>query len=315
MLIDVVCTIDNSYARHCAVMLASLFKNNLTHSFRIHVITDGLESQILEKFEKFLSSSQHSHTIITIDKSDLENAPVTHHISLATYFRLLIPQVLPADISKVLFLDADMIIRQSIGPLWNLDIEQFSHAAAISAGMDTYEQELGLLKGCLYFNAGMMLINLKKWRELEVFERSCDLIRNQPGRLKWWDQDTLNLLLHDRWRPIDLTWNAQPFIYGQTMYGQTLNETYEFHHRYQEFNYLQAVTDPAIVHYVGGGSCKPWHYYCQHPFRDDYLKFQALTPWRNAPLIGIPNLVNQMRWKLKFSNRVHKFASSLSSLT
>jgi lipopolysaccharide biosynthesis glycosyltransferase len=297
--INIVCTIDNHYAQHCAVMLSSLFHHNRHQTFRIFLITDQLKPDILKRLKQFFLEQKQDYQIIQIDKAALGDAPVTHHISLATYFRLFIPEVLPWELDKVLFLDADMIIRQPIDPLWNLDIEAFSHAAAIAAGMDDYPEKIGLPQESLYFNAGLLLINLKAWRELQIFKRGCELIQQNSDRITWWDQDVLNILLHKHWLPLDLTWNAQPFISEAEF-----QNNFELQAKYEQFHSSTAITDPAIVHYVGGGSAKPWHFYCNHPFKDDYRNFLKTTPWRNTPLLGQPNLMAKIRFRLGFFTKV-----------
>lgn len=309
MSINIVCTIDNNYAQHCAVMLSSLFQNNKS-DFTVYILTDGLTSGNYSKLNKLLSDSNQKFEIIDIDKTVLESAPVTHHISLATYFRLFIPQVIPDNIDKVLFIDSDIVIRKPIDALWNINIQDFSHAATIAAGMDDYPPVIGLPKDSLYFNAGLMLINLAFWRKFKVFEQGCELISQQPDKLQWWDQDVLNILLHPSWLPVDLTWNSQPFIYEEGINNSNHKAKYE------KFNYLAAKLDPAIVHFVGGGKAKPWHYACEHPFKDEYLKYLATTPWKNAPLIGKPNYISQITAELRFRLGLgSKIRNLLSPLT
>jgi lipopolysaccharide biosynthesis glycosyltransferase len=299
MSVNVVCTIDEKYSQHCSVMLASLFVNNPELKFTVYIITDNLNASGLLKLQKFISKSKNQFSTICIDKDRLATAPITHHISLATYYRLFIPEILPTDLKQVLFLDSDMVIRKPIADLLSLDIQNFSHAAAIAAGMDDYPLEIGLSEDSLYFNAGLMMINLCAWRDLKIFERGCQLIFSQPNRIKWWDQDVLNILLNDSWLPIDLTWNAQPFIYDLDQ-----ERDYKYKHKYLNFNYLEAKTDPAILHFVGGGSAKPWHYNCQHPFKDEYLKYLQYTPWKNAELEGKPSLASRLKLRLKLGNKL-----------
>lgn len=308
--IHVVFTIDKNYAQHCAVALASLFFNNASEDFYIHIITDEPDASAIVKLKRFLSSySDCHHSIIAISHSAIRDAPVTHHISLATYFRLFIPETLPTELDRVLFIDSDIIIRHNIRSLWEIDLDGCTHAGSIAAGMDDYPSELGLPPNTLYFNAGMLLINLKAWRGLNLFERGCKLLKEEPERLKWWDQDVLNILLYDSWKAIDLTWNAQPFIFDGT-----LNSESSHYERYQRFNYLKALNNPSIVHFVGGGSSKPWHYYCQHPFKQDYLAYRKITPWKNEKLVGEPNLISRFRYKLGSRSRhfLYQFSNSNS---
>lgn len=298
---NIVCTVDDVYVQHCAVLLTSLFANNPNEHFTIHIITDSAKSSNLTLLEQFLASYPHSYTIHAITPTAIRNAPISYHISLATYFRLFIPDILPIDLDRVLFLDVDMIIRGSIRPLWETKLDGYTHAATIAAGMDGYPTRIGLPNESLYFNAGLMLMNLKAWRELNVFERGCELIYQEPGRLQWWDQDVLNILLCNAWKPIDLIWNAQPFIFNEA-----LNDSYPHYNRYCQFNYQEARNNPAVVHFVGGGSAKPWHYYCHHPYKQDYLTYLQLTPWRDTPLIGRPDLLSRLRFQLALGSKARQ---------
>ncbi|MBD2493031.1 glycosyltransferase family 8 protein [Nostoc sp. FACHB-280] len=307
MSISVVCTIDNNYAQHCAVMLSSLFQNNKNEDFTVYILTDGLSSENNYKLNKFLSQSNKKFQIINIDKSLLRNAPISHHISLATYFRLFIPQVIPSNIDKVLFLDSDMIIRQSIDELWQKNIDNYSHAATIAVGMDEHPTAIGLPKNSLYFNAGLMLINLKYWRDFNIFDRGCELISQQPEKLQWHDQDTLNILLHNSWLPIDLIWNSQVF-----MDDKELPISSVYHDRYEKLNYAKAKSDPKIVHFVGGGSAKPWHYACKHPFKHEYAKYLQDTPWKDTVPIGKPSLISQIRFRLGVGSKLRNLFQILT---
>ncbi|BAY92029.1 MULTISPECIES: glycosyltransferase family 8 protein [unclassified Tolypothrix] len=302
---NIVCTIDNNYAQHCAVMLSSLFINNPNQKFYIYIITNGLKKHISNKIKRFFYTIKQEYSIIEIQTSELEKAPVSHHISLATYFRLFIPEVIPDNIDKILFIDSDIIIRKSIDQLWSLDIQSFSHAAAIASGMDDYPSKINLPEGSLYFNAGLMLINLKAWREMKVFHRGCALIYQQPELLQWWDQDVLNILLNNSWLPVDLTWNSQPYLYDESL----INSKYQ--DKYKKFNYLEAKIDPAIVHFVGGGSAKPWHLNCNHPFKHEYFKYLKKTPWKNSHLIGKPSFISKIRFYLGLGSKLHNFLQFL----
>ncbi|MEA5566116.1 glycosyltransferase family 8 protein [Anabaena sp. UHCC 0399] len=299
MSISVVCTIDDRYAQHCAVMLASLFKNNPVQIFEVYIITDKTQLSNINKLKNFLGKNIDKFNFITVDKNSFQNAPISHHISIAAYFRLLMAEVLPKNLSKVLYIDSDIIFRNKIDYLWEIDIDNFSHAAAIAVGMDNYPGKIDLPENSLYFNSGLMLVNLKYWRELNIFERGCELISQQSEKLQWWDQDVLNMLLHHSWLPIDLKWNSQVFMDDQEV---EIHPGYQ--DRYEKFNYLEAKLDPTVVHFIGGGSAKPWHYACKHPFKHEYEQYLQYTPWKDTVPIGQPSLISQIRFRLGIGSKL-----------
>ncbi|MCM0589158.1 MAG: glycosyltransferase family 8 protein [Gloeotrichia echinulata IR180] len=308
MSISVVCTIDDKYAQHCAVMLTSLFKNNPTQVFEVYIISDSIKSKEFQKLEIFLNPNIHKFYFIKIDKDSFQEAPISHHISIAAYFRLLITEVLPIELEKVLYIDSDIIFRRKIDDLWKIDIGNFTHAATIAIGMDDYPKKIGLPENSLYFNSGLMLINLEYWRGLKIFERGCELIRQQREKLQWWDQDVLNILLHNSWLPIDLTWNSQVFMDDEEVPISSL-----YQEKYTKFNYLKAKVDPAIVHFIGGGSAKPWYYACKHPFKHEYEKYLHATPWKNTIPIGQPSLISRIRFRLGIGSKLRQIWQVLTN--
>jgi lipopolysaccharide biosynthesis glycosyltransferase len=289
---NIVCTIDENYVQHCAVMLCSLSRNNPGVNFSVFIITPGLSKHLENKLLFFLQKLKFTVSFITIDKSQLANAPVYGHVSLATYFRLLIPSLLDSSIKKVLFLDSDIIIRQEISSFWRVDIDNYAHAAVENSGLDLlYKQKLGIAPGNSYFNAGVLLINLEAWRDKNVQREGIDFMDCYPDRIVFWDQDVLNYLLQGSWLKVAPCWNAQEAFFRNHT-SDELGLTTQEHKEIQ--------SNPSIVHFTGSGSCKPWHYQCEHPFRQDYYNYLAQTPWRNSRPTGRPSLISRAKQKAKY---------------
>lgn len=282
----IVCTIDNSYVQHCAVMLKSLCCYN--SNVNVFIIHNGLTKELTRKLEKFLKPLVECLSFIKIHDSLLSNCPISHHISIATYFRLFIPEVISQDIDKVLFLDADIIIRKNIQSFWETDVRNYSHAAIEAPKKLEDKRRLGIPSNSKYFNAGVLLINLKFWREQNIFTKSLNFVVNNFDKIVWWDQDVLNYLLYKHVLIVDPVWNVQ-----RAFWNKTFSEPSDVHVD------REALSDPAILHFSGGWTCKPWHYYCIHPFREEYRQILSQTPWRRAPLEGKPPIIRQVRSKLK----------------
>lgn len=288
---NIICTIDNNYVQHCAVMLASLLDNTPELKFKIFIITDGISSQNQKKLEIFFDKLGQQFSLINVDNSALGNAPISQHISIAAYWRILIPALIDENIEKVLFLDSDMVIRKSVAPLWNIDVNQYTHAAVENPRTSAdYKSKLGISENSSYFNSGVLLINLKMWRELEVLQKAIRFINQYPEKIHYWDQDALNVVLENRWLRIESCWNAHTAFFKELTpdeLGVSLDE------------YQKTRQNPAIIHFTGGGSCKPWHYKCSHPFKQSYYQYLRQTPWHDARPVGKPNIFIRFKLKLK----------------
>jgi len=271
--LNVVCTIDEKYAQHCGVMLCSLFVNNPDVAFKVYVITDSLSIVARERLDSVASQFQQQLLIHEIGTVLLGNARVSAHVSLATYFRILIPQIVPPDIDKILFLDSDLIVRSSIVELYATAIDQFTHAAVENPLSTKDARRLALPAGAAYFNAGVLLINLRAWRAEGASERAIAYIDAHPNDLVFWDQDALNATLNGRWRKCSPVWNAQEAFFHKRHSAAELG--------LDEQELRSVRSNPRIVHFTGGA--KPWNLHLDHPFEGDYFTYLAHTPWKGHP--------------------------------
>lgn len=285
-MIHIACTIDNNYTQHCGVMLCSLFCNNLLSNFHIYIIHNGLELDNKNKLEDIIHTYGHKSSFIKLDDSILEDVFISNHVTIATYFRILIPRLINTQINKILFLDSDIIVRHNITSLWEIDVCNCSHAAVINPGIsEDHLMTLGI-ENHQYFNAGVMLINLKKWRELKIDERAIDFISRFPEKIKYWDQDVLNYILNHQWINLHPKWNTQ-----HTFFTELTHEKLKV-----DVNQIEeARNNPAIVHFTGEGSCKPWYYHCNHIYKQEYYRYLKKTYWKNFKPYEVPSFIERTR--------------------
>ncbi|MES2107456.1 MAG: glycosyltransferase family 8 protein [Bacteroidota bacterium] len=295
--IAVACTVDEHYAKHCTVTLTSLFINNPAADFDVYIVHNNLPVKTIAKMQRSLTAYGNSANFIAIDDELLRDAPVDHHISRATYYRLLLPQVLPASLNKILFLDSDTIVRKPVIGLWEKDVSEVALAASVAAGMHDYPAKLSLACTSLYFNAGVMLINLDYWRKANVLERCIELIANERQRIKWWDQDLLNIIFEGQWLLIELTWNAQPYIFGEVH-----EETDATILQYAGYGLVDAFIDPAIVHFAGAE--KPWQGKCSIRFSPEYKYYLGRTRWAPGIFDTLSNSIKKVYRKLYWQFRI-----------
>jgi lipopolysaccharide biosynthesis glycosyltransferase len=132
-----------------------------------------------------------------------------------------------------------------------------------------------------YFNAGVMLVDLDKWRAANLLERGRRFANNNPDKMRHWDQDVLNHVFVSDWLAISDRWNACPHLFGLTKEY----DDYDYRFTAEETG---AIANPAIVHFAGPGPIKPWNARCQHIFRSHYLDAKAATPWASIALDDMP---------------------------
>lgn len=262
-------------------MLRSLRDHNRDADLRVYVVHEALDPQERARFVEYLGSFLPSVSLLQVEPDLLSGFPVFGHISIATYFRLLLPSILPPILDRVLFVDSDIVIADCLHDLWTTPFEGHAIAAVTDRNLEMQRQRLGLAEDAPYFNAGVMLIDLERWRRESVLERGLAFAAGNAEKLSNWDQDVLNHLFENNVRLVHQRWNAQSHLWGldpswlQEQGGLTAEEQ-------------QAHDAPAIVHFAGGGFAKPWHHLCPHPWKERYRSIAAQTPWAAVPLEGLP---------------------------
>lgn len=254
---------DNKYAVLGAVLLKSIelnhckndhqvdvyfIANSLTHSRR-RMLLDSVDPkkisiQFIEPFPQHLAQF-----------NQIDNAK-----KLTAYHRLLLPELISPDVPKLVYLDCDTIVRDSLLPLWNIELEDQNIVAATrdlnawtvgcdwGGGIPNWKQ-LGMNKDAPYFNSGVLLVDLEKWRRENITKKVIKATIDNREHIKWLDQYGLNVVLHHNWQELAHCWNSYP---------------------------AKATEETKIIHFV---SRKPNMIDYEGPFQDNFFELLDKTAW------------------------------------
>ena len=175
------------------------------------------------------------------------------YISPMTYARYFIPDHISED--KVLYLDSDLIVNQSLRSLF--EIELYEHLLAAAWDTDG-----------ISFNAGVMLINNKKWCQEKLKERLIEqsivtIKEVEEGRFENFngDQTILNQVCSNQWLELDKEFNLQ-----------VGHDVTAFYNKWE--NYFNELVSPSIIHFVSYR--KPWSTLIANRYRDLWWEFHDL---------------------------------------
>ena len=179
-----------------------------------HVIDAGLSATDRERLTDV--AERHGTTIQWHQPlaTGLAALPAWGRMTSTTYHRLLLPQLLPAGVSRAIWLDCDLLLTTDLVRLWETDVGDCHLLAVrdsvvplVSSRYGIHRwRELGLRRGAQYFNAGVMLLDVDRWREDDVGALAGDYLRQAPD-VMFWDQEGLNAVLTGRWGELDPRWN------------------------------------------------------------------------------------------------------------
>lgn len=276
--VNIVFSSDDNYAQHTAVAMASILLNTSNSAkIRFFIIDDGITDDKKSKIKGTAESLQSTVEFITVKNKQLMQGFVSGEISRACYFRIDIPNILPAEVTKVIYLDCDLLLYDDIQILWNTDIGDYPLAAVCDYGIMASKRLrrqkakcIGLPYKADYFNSGVLIMNLDAWRKADYSGKVIEIV--QKNKFPNHDQDALNKVFMNNWYVLPLRWNVIPPVFNlfmKILKSELLRK-----------NAVEAKKNPAIFHYAGG--YKAWEYKLYQGFNDQYYKYLAYTDFKDA---------------------------------
>ncbi len=265
------CT-DAVYLQHVAVCLASLLVNNRDLFFNVVVVGRATETLDKEKLRRSLARfPNHSllFRVFTAPAGRVLPLNPRAHYTVDTWTRLWVEEFFPADVDRVLYLDGDIVVVGDIAPLWNVDL-----CGALLGTVDIPGSQRGVIHLEMraedgYFNAGVLLIDLKQWRETKAVDAVLGYVDAYPERMaRDVDQEALNACFHDRRKRLDYQWNVVSSFFREPLALPLAREEIE-----------AICRDARIIHF--NSNPKPWSYFCEHPRKTEYEKYLRMTEWRD----------------------------------
>ncbi len=280
---NVVYASNDGYARHLGASLYSLLdKNRDFAEIAVYVLTLGLSAENRGKLQEI--AEYFSRKLVFLNLDDLRKRigyeVDTGGFDISIMLRLFMGDMLPESVERVLYLDCDTVVLQSLKHLWKENLEGKIAGAVMEPTIyQAVKESIDLGDEDPYYNSGVLLVDLKQWREQEIQKKLLEFWKNKGGKLFASDQDVIN----------------------GTLKGQihTLMPRYNFFTNYRYFSYRElvhqgktykAVTPrelqiakqhPFIIHYMGDE--RPWIAGNLNHYRRAYALYLAKTPWAGTP--------------------------------
>lgn len=208
---NILVTLNEKYLPPLQVLLTSLRTAHPDEPLTVWLLHSGIAPGALETVERQCGRLGMTLCCLTVDRAVFDSAPVTRQYPQEMYYRLLAGCFLPAELDRVLYIDPDILVLNSLRPLWETPMEGRLFAAASHTGKTGLMNNINQVRlgtDCKYFNSGVLLIDLNAAR---AQVRPQDIFRyaEEKGKaLLLPDQDILNALYGDRTLELDDTlWN------------------------------------------------------------------------------------------------------------
>lgn len=286
---------DKNFLGPATVTIHSLIKNNPDLNFSFYIICQGSENSWLKPIEEFVKKKGASFTVKEVGFDSLKNVKVELHFSVATYLRLFSADLISED--KALYLDTDIIVNGSVSDLFNVELGDHALAAVSDPKIEDFGRlELSTEEG--YFNSGMIVLNLNKWREMQLGAKALEYIFKYPDKIKYADQCGLNAVLKGEWLRLDPKWNVQTSFFDNEIFSGAVSQ-------FGKEKFQNAIKNPIIIHYTEAS--KPWHFQNKHPLKDLYWTYLNETEYaqefknkyglKDYVKWGIPKSIKKRYWR------------------
>src|ERR1051325_5207786 len=259
------------YLQHMAVCLTSLLMNNPDLFFNVVIVRRTGEELNEEKLRRSLARfGNHSLSFREFTLPAAPPLPLNPeaHYTLDNWMRLWVERFFPDNIDRVLYLDSDIVVVDNIAELWRTDLGGYLLGTIDIPGSLQGVTELGMCAEDGYFNSGVLLIDLKQWRESRALDTVLRYVEAHPERLIDVDQDALNACFHGHRKRLDYRWNTTWSFYRESPSIPLTREDIERVRR-----------EARIIHF--NGNSKPWSYFCDHPRKAEYYQYLLLSEWRD----------------------------------
>jgi lipopolysaccharide biosynthesis glycosyltransferase len=274
---NVVICADPRFALGAWIVIWSAYQNS-GRTLTFHLLTTGADSAPIRKMESLAKRAGIALSVVPVDTQLIDHLPTTSRLPIHMYLRLLAPGVL-AHLDRFLYLDADVLVRSSLLPLFvDLPEDQLALGTRdyfysdIRHGLKQTYQQLGLDPDAPYVNSGVLMINAHLWRREDITRQAVDYLQEHRSTIAHPDQDALNAVLSRKLTELDLAWNVQ---IGAIRYfdrvGWQEDQTEVKRRR------TQLLSEAKIVHFIG--PCKPWGDGLSVPYVKEYRKLIVASGW------------------------------------
>ncbi len=271
---------DKNFVKYTFVSIKSLIENsNKQHNYKIYILNSNISEDTKSKAKEFVCQNV-SIEFINVEKQVEhigKNLPIRDYYSKTTYFRFLIAELFP-EYDKAIYIDSDTIVLGDVSKLYNYDLKDNYVGACNEQVMiqtdvfgEYVEKVLGISRNN-YFNAGILLLNLRLFREENILKKFIEMLDKYTFAVTQ-DQDYLNVLCKGKVLFLEQGWNTE--VYGDIPVDEK---------------------DIKIIHYIMVS--KPWHYSdCR--LKDYFWKYAEQTSLYNEILLELNNYTKEQKLKDK----------------
>lgn len=295
---DILYSSSDKYAKYTGISILSLYENNRNVT---DISVSVISTDITEQNKRILEdiTAEYGRKITFIDAIPVfANAREEYGLtdfrgSMNTFGRLFIDKWVP-DIERVIFIDSDTIVNGSLEELYAINMKDNIMGGVYEIGVyikGVCVEDPNLVDQCdPYINCGVILFNVKRWKELNGAELIKKGIKEYGKPFRIVDESILNYSFRDYCMKIPLKYNLT--TYAHCADYKDILRRYKKTIMFSENEYKEAILNPIIIHYMGDYYLRPWFKKNVSKYCKEYFTYYYISPWKDTPLEDIPSNIS-----------------------
>lgn len=287
---EIVYSSSDSYSICTAVSLFSLYQNNADiEDLNVYILSTDITPRNKNRLSDIAHKFNRDLNIIDAKQDFIDEA---YRLNLEllrgaynTYSRVVLNRWF-GHLDKIMVIDSDTLVTGSIKEAWDLDISNYMLAAVPELAMycnnNNFEDPALIEKLAMYYNMGICVVNLKKWRDEKIDDLIVTSIRKDKPAFKIADQSIINTYVGAKITRLPLKFNYYSPVHNIS-YG-TILKVFCKKVVFSEEEYESAKEAPAIIHYFGHSYERPWFKHSRSIRKSDYLRYRKSIGWGDVPM-------------------------------
>jgi len=276
-------SIDDRFTHHLSAALNSIITNNVT-PIQVIVLCFGVADENVKILQSYQRKSIKKLTLIEVDQDCFADLHETLQFPRASYGRFIAPRLVSSE-DHLLYLDADIIVLQDLGEIFEIDLMEYPVAGISNIDQNALSRMFGENCEGGYLDSGLLLFNLKKWNEDNLSEKIVKKISESGHLWSTPDNHGLNFILKGNFKHIPRKYSYQTHYY---------------------FTFPETKEESETAHILQfAGPVKPDSYLCTDHFKDVYSYHLQQTPFRellNSDK-SLRNLIKRYRKRMKIHEK------------
>lgn len=285
---------NDYYIPQTGISMISLFENNReVDSIVIYLISKGVNEANKAILNNICSKYGRELKVVEFDDIayDLKLSATGRHIA-TVYTKVFFPRIEGVD--KMIYLDSDTVVVGSLKELWEDNLDGY-YMGVVETLPTKYYKELGLPKGERFFNDGMAICNVDYCRKNNLIGQVLKVVKEFNGNPPTLSEGALNKVCYGKVKFISPRYNLMAGL----LYMCKLDAEYMSHIlHYTEGELRDSCANPVVIHYLTAFYNRPWFTSCTHPYKDEFFKYKAMSPWKDILPVNkpLPTRIKRIDW-------------------